>query len=379
MSNRTYTKDELAAALESTGIRNFTDIVRYGSGHINDTFKVETTGGERFILQRVNTDIFDAALLKANVLRVTSHLKAKGIPSLEVVGYENPWRVFRFLEGYTSIDLVTKPAEAELAASSFAKFQNDLADLPAPRLGEIIPKFHDTVDRLRLLDEAAARDVAGRKANVAKELAFVDAHRAEASRVLDLMKTGDIPERITHNDTKINNVMVPGAGCLVPGAGYGSESPSTSYPAPSTLHQAPSTKHPVPSVVIDLDTTMPGSALYDFGDMVRTSSAAAAEDERDLSKVYSKKEYFEALVKGYLAEAKFLNEAELANLAFSGRLITLTIGIRFLTDYLAGDTYFRTAYDDHNLVRCRTQFKMVESMEAQADEYEAIVRKYAGL
>ena len=343
MSNRTYTKDELAAALESTGIRNFTDIARYGSGHINDTFKVETTGGERFILQRVNTDIFDAALLKENVLRVTSHLKAKGIPSLEVVGYENPWRVFKFLEGYTSIDLVTKPAEAELAASSFAKFQNDLADLPAPRLGEIIPKFHDTVDRLRLLDEAAAKDVAGRKANVAKELAFVDAHRAEASRVLDLMKTGDIPERITHNDTKINNVMLGAGGT---------------------------------NVVIDLDTTMPGSALYDFGDMVRTSTAAAAEDEKDLSKVYSKKEYFEALVKGYLSQAKFLNEAELANLAFSGRLITFTIGIRFLTDYLAGDTYFRTAYPDHNLDRCHTQFKMIESMEAQAAEYEAIVHRH---
>jgi hypothetical protein len=133
------------------------------------------------------------------------------------------------------------------------------------------------------------------------------------------------------------------------------------------------------NVVIDLDTTMPGSALYDFGDMVRTSSAAAAEDEKDLSKVYSKKEYFEALVRGYLSKAKFLTETEIANLAFSGRLITLTIGIRFLTDYLAGDTYFHTAYAAHNLVRCRTQFKMVESMEDQAAEYQAIVRKYANI
>jgi hypothetical protein len=130
-------------------------------------------------------------------------------------------------------------------------------------------------------------------------------------------------------------------------------------------------------VVIDLDTTMPGSALYDFGDMVRTSTAAAAEDEKDLSKVYSKKDYFESLVKGYLEGAKFLTDAEKKLLAFSGRLITLTIGIRFLTDYLAGDVYFRTAYEDHNLVRCHTQFKMVESMEAQAAEYEEIVRKYS--
>ena len=344
MASRTYGRDELAAALESMGCRDFTDVARYGSGHINDTFKVETSSGERFVLQRVNTEIFEPELLKSNLLRVTGHLRSKGIPSLEVVGYENPWRLFRFLEGYTSVDLVSRPEEAELAAGAFAKFQNDLADLPAPRLGEIIPKFHDTVDRLRLLDEAAAKDVAGRKSQVAKELAFVDARREEAARVVRLMATGDIPERITHNDTKINNVMLGADGS---------------------------------NVVIDLDTTMPGSALYDFGDMVRTSTAAAAEDERDLSKVNSKKEYFEALVRGYLSGAKFLNEAELANLAFSGRLITLTIGIRFLTDYLAGDTYFHTAYPDHNLDRAHTQFKMVESMEAQAAEYEAIVRRYA--
>ena len=344
MSNRTYSDEQLRAALGSMGITDATDVARYGSGHINDTFKVETKAGPRYILQRVNTDIFPPDLLRANVLRVTEHLAAKGVKSLEVVGYENPWRLFRFLEGYTSVDLVTRPEEAELVAGAFAKYQNDLADLPAPRLGDIIPKFHDTVDRLRLLDEAAAKDVAGRKAKVSAELAFVDRHREEAARVVRLMASGDIPERITHNDTKINNVMLAPDGS---------------------------------NVVIDLDTTMPGSALYDFGDMVRTSSAAAAEDERDLSKVYSKKDYFEALVKGYLSQAKFLNAAELENLAFSGRLITFTIGIRFLTDYLAGDTYFRTAYDEHNLVRCHTQFKMVESMEAQAAEYEAIARRYA--
>ena len=183
----------------------------------------------------------------------------------------------------------------------------------------------------------------GRRAKVAAELAFVDRRREEAAKIVTMMAKGEIPERITHNDTKINNVMLAPDGT---------------------------------AVVIDLDTTMPGSALYDFGDMVRTSSAAAAEDEQDLSKVYSKRDYFEALVRGYLAQAKFLTDAEKANLAFAGRLITLTIGIRFLTDYLAGDTYFRTAYEDHNLVRCRAQFRMVESMEEQAEDYEGIVRKY---
>jgi len=344
MSNRNYSREELDAVLASMGITDQTDVSRYGSGHINDTFKVERANGVRCILQRVNTDIFPPEMLKSNVLRVTNHLKAKGVKSLEVLGYENPWRVYSFLEGYKSVDLITDPAQAELAAGAFAKFQNDLADLPAPRLGDIIPRFHDTVDRIRLLDEAAAADVKGRKASVAAELDFVNRRREEAAKIVTMMAKGEIPERITHNDTKINNVMLAPDGT---------------------------------NVVIDLDTTMPGSALYDFGDMVRTSSAAAAEDEKDLSKVYSKKEYFEALVKGYLAQAKFLTEAEKANLAFSGRLITLTIGIRFLTDYLAGDTYFRTAYEDHNLVRCHTQFKMVESMEAQAEAYEAIVRQYA--
>ena len=342
MSNRTYSQEELGSVLTKMGIADFTSVERYGSGHINDTFKVETKAGPRYILQRV-TDFFPAEKLKTNILRVTSHLKAKGVPTLEVVAYENPWRLYKFLEGYTSVDLITDPKEAELAAGAFAKFQNDLADLPQPPLETIIDKFHDTVDRIRLLDEAAAADVKGRKASVAKELAFVDARREEAATIVSMLKSGELPTRITHNDTKINNVMI------APDGG---------------------------TVVIDLDTTMPGSALYDFGDMIRTSSAAAAEDEKDLSKVYSKKEYFEALVKGYVAGAKFLTDNEKKLLAFSGRLITLTIGIRFLTDYLAGDVYFHTAYDDHNLVRCRTQFKMVESMEAQREEYEAIVKKY---
>ena len=341
MSNRTYTKEQLDAALASMGVTDQTDVSRYGSGHINDTFKVETKRGVRYILQRVNTDIFPEEMLRSNIIRVTEFLKARGVKSLEVVGYANPWRLYAFLEGYTSVDIVTNPKEAALAAGAFAKFQNDLAELPPPRLGEIIPKFHDTVDRLRLLDEAAAADVKGRKASVAAELAFVDRRRAEASTLVEMMRRGEIPERITHNDTKINNVMLAPDGS---------------------------------NVVIDLDTTMPGSALYDFGDMVRTSTAAAAEDEKDLSKVYSKKEYFEALVRGYLANAKFLTEAERASMALSGRIITLTIGIRFLTDYLKGDVYFHTAYEEHNLVRCRTQLKMVESMEAQKDEYERIVR-----
>ena len=343
MSNRVYSNEELSAALASMGVTDQTDVSRYGSGHINDTFKVETKRGVRFILQRINTDIFQPEPLKNTILRVTQHLTAKGIPSLEVVGYENPWRLYKFLEGYTSRDVVEEPKQAYDVARAFAKFQNDCADMPAPRLDDIIPKFHDTPDRMRQLDEAVKVNYKGRLANVGPEMAFVEAWRKNTSKIVDLMAKGEIPERITHNDTKINNVLVASDGT---------------------------------AVVIDLDTTMPGSALYDFGDMVRTSSAAAAEDEKDLSKVYSKKEYFEQLVKGYLEGAKFLNACEKDNLAFAGRLSTFEVGIRFLADYLNGDTYFHTAYEDHNLVRARTQFKMVQSMEDQAAEYEAIVAKY---
>ena len=346
MSNRTYTQEELAAVLKGMGVTDQTDVSRYGSGHINDTFKVETKRGVRFILQRINTDIFpDAEMLKDTVMRVTGHLRAKGVPSLEVIAYANPWRLYAFLEGYTSRDVVSEPRQAYDVARAFAKFQNDLADMPPPRLGEIIPKFHDTPDRMRQLDEAVKVNYKGRLANVAQEMAFVEAWRKNTSRLADLMAAGKIPERITHNDTKINNVLVAADGT---------------------------------AVVIDLDTVMPGSALSDFGDMVRTSSAAAAEDEKDLSKVYSEIEYFEQLAKGYLEGAKFLNECEKDNLVFSGKLATFEVGIRFLADYLKGDTYFHTAYEDHNLVRARTQFKMVESIEAQEAEYEAIVNKYRG-
>ena len=347
MSNRVYSDEELKATLATLGVKDVVSAARYGSGHINDTFKVETASGRSYILQRINTDIFDPDLVMANITRVTEHIRAKGRPSLEVVAYAKPWRLYAFITGAHTVDLITEAGQAFKAASAFADFQNQLADLPAPRLADIIPNFHNTVSRLAQLDAALKADVKGRAATCRAELDFVDARRAEAAKIVDLMAAGDIPERTTHNDTKINNVMLDD----VTGEG---------------------------TCVIDLDTTMPGCALYDFGDMVRTSTANAAEDEKDLSKVFSRREYFEQLVRGYLSKAKFLNDAELANLAFSGRLITLTIGIRFLTDYLAGDTYFHTAYDDHNLVRCRTQLKMVKSMEDQAADYEAIVRAVAG-
>ena len=225
--------DEQKKVLEASGITDATDVSRYGSGHINETYKVETASGVRYILQRVNTTIFDVDLLKTNVVRVTEFLKSKGVKSLEVVGYDNPWRIYKFLEGYTSRDVVSEPHQAYDVGRAFAKFQNDLADIPPPRLEDIIPKFHDTPNRLKQLDDAAAKDVKGRLASVAAEMAFVDSWRKNASRIVDLMATGEIPERVTHNDTKINNVMIDAKG---------------------------------EAVVIDLDTTMPGSALFEQRD-----------------------------------------------------------------------------------------------------------------
>ncbi|MDD4101423.1 MAG: aminoglycoside phosphotransferase family protein, partial [Kiritimatiellae bacterium] len=297
-----------------------------------------------------------------NILRVTDHLCKKlslgggeisrqaltVIPGRDNKPYVrdadgNWWRLYLFIEAARTYDVIGSERQAYEAARAFARFQTLLSDLPAPRLHETIPAFHNTVRRLEALDSAIAADVCGRRAEVAAEIAFVNERRDQCGRLLESQARGEIPERITHNDTKINNVMLDDHS----GDGI---------------------------CVIDLDTVMPGLALYDFGDMVRSATAATREDERDLSKVGSRINMFEALARGYLAEAKFLLPAEIEALVFSGRLITMTIGIRFLTDYLAGDTYFKTTREGQNLDRCRMQFAMVHSMEEQADAMEAIMR-----
>jgi Ser/Thr protein kinase RdoA (MazF antagonist) len=348
---------------------DFISAVPYGSGHINDTYKVtmRVAGTTvHYLMQRINHEIFTPEPVMENITRVTAHLRDKLLPAggeisrqtLTVIPARdgkpyvrdedgNWWRMYLFIEGAQTYDVITDARQAFEAARAFARFQGLLADLPSPRLHEIIPGFHNTVRRLEALDAAAEADVCGRRAAVAAEMAFVDARRQECARLVERHERGEIPERITHNDTKINNVMLDdetGVGVCV----------------------------------IDLDTVMPGLALYDFGDMVRTATAATQEDERDLSKVSCRINMFEALAEGYLKDATFLLPSEIEELVFSGRLITLTIGIRFLTDYLAGDTYFRTSRLDQNLDRCRVQFAMVRSMEEQADAMESIVRNVLG-
>ncbi len=348
---------------------DFVEAVPYGSGHINDTFKVTFSmagAPVHYLLQRINHRIFkDPRAVMDNIMRVTDHVRGKLTAagrgdvtrhSLCVVltrgdaqpchqdGEGNWWRLYLFVEGARTYDTIENRNQAFEAAKAYARFQNLLADLPAPRLNETILNFHNTPVRLRALQEAIAADACNRAAEAQAEIAFVERRATMCGRLLERHAKGEIPERITHNDTKINNVMLDD----VTGKGV---------------------------CVIDLDTVMPGLALYDFGDMVRSATAAAAEDERELSKVRMRIEMFESIACGYLSEASFLNPAEREELVFSGRLITLMIGMRFLTDYLHGDTYFKTHRAGQNLDRCRAQFKMVESMEEQADAMEKVVFK----
>lgn len=336
--------DEQKRIAEELGAGKVLDSITFGDGHINDTFKI-TTPDEIFIFQKINTEIFkDVDGMMDNITRVTEHLRSKGKRAFRVIGYKSPWRLISFIENTYSVYVLSNPSQAETAARAFAAFQNDLVDLPGPRLVETIADFHNTPFRFSQLEDAIKVDNKNRVKDVKAEIDFIFKHKDSASKIVDFMNEGKIPERITHNDTKINNVMLD-----------------------NDTNEA--------VTVVDLDTVMPGSSLYDFGDMVRTATASAEEDEANLDIVYSKKEYFAALAKGYLSEAKFLNQYEIDNLAFSGWLITYEQAIRFLADYINGDVYYKTNYPDHNLVRTRNQIKMAQSIEEQMDEYNEIVRK----
>lgn len=341
----------------------------YGSGHINDTFLVlieAAPNPRRFVLQRINHHVFKQPdLLMENVERVCAHahakLRAAGasdahrralrlIPTLKGKSWHvddagNRWRCYDFIEGATGHDVVRSAAQAEAAAKAFGAFQALLADLPGGRLHETIPGFHHTPGRYARFQAALAADTHGRAASAVPEIAFALARAHEVSVVVDALRDGTLPERVTHNDTKLNNVLLDDV-----------------------------TQEGV--CVIDLDTVMPGSALYDFGDLVRTSTSPAAEDETDLSKVTMQLPMFEALVRGYLASARgFLTPREKELLPFAGKLITFEIGLRFLTDWLEGDTYFKVKRPSHNLDRTRTQFKLVASIEDQLPAMREIVAR----
>jgi len=333
----------------------------YGSGHINDTYcAVFDQAGVRvrYVLQRINHNIFEnPAALMENIQRVTTHLEKKCAgqpdPSRRVltlmpardgtVFYRdaegNYWRTYIFIEKARTFDAVESAEQAFKAAKAFGQFQKLLADLPAPRLHDTIPDFHHTPKRFAALEKALVADVANRAKLAKPEIEFALNHRAICGALI----AANLPERVTHNDTKFNNVMLDEAT----GEGI---------------------------CVIDLDTVMPGLALYDFGDMVRTTTSPAKEDERDLSKVTMQFPMFEALARGYLSSAAdFLTPAEKKFLVFSGKLITFEIGLRFLTDFLAGDVYFKVHRDGHNLDRCRTQFHLAGSIGQQEEKMNQLV------
>ncbi len=339
----------------------FSSAEPFGTGHINDTYCVQFDQGgtrRRYILQRINHSVFkNPVAVMENIQRVTAHLAGKIsgqpdasrrvltlIPARDGAAFYrdmdgNYWRTSVFIEQARTFDVVESPSQAFQAAKAFGQFQNLLADLPAPRLHDTIPDFHHTPKRFAALERAIAADIADRVKLSQREIEFALSHKAICSVLLD----AQLPERVTHNDTKFNNVLLDDAT----GEGI---------------------------CVIDLDTVMPGLALYDFGDMVRSATSPAKDDEQDLSKVTMQFPMFAALARGYLSAAgEILTPLEKKLLAFSGMLITFETGIRFLTDFLAGDVYFKVHRDGHNLDRCRTQFKLVESIEQQETEMNKLV------
>ena len=337
----------------------------YGEGHINVTYAAwfrRADGTEyRHLLQQINTYVFpDPAGLMNNIAGVTAwlHRRVRAretltvIPTLDGQLFHTDeqglaWRCYRFIEGATAYQKIEKDSDFDTCGESFGRFQELLADYPAARLRETIPHFHDTPYRYAALHRAMEQDPLGRAASVREELAFALEREKTADALTAAMDTGRLPRRVTHNDTKLNNILIDDAT----GKGL---------------------------CVIDLDTVMPGAVAFDFGDCIRFGASTAAEDETDLSRVALDLHLFEVFTKGYLrSAAPFLIPAEIDSLPVGARLMTLECGVRFLTDYLEGDVYFRIHRPQHNLDRCRTQFRLVADMENKEAEMRRIVREAA--
>ncbi len=339
---------------------DFLDVEEIKSGHINATYRVtyHQPNGQRarYILQSINRNVFKEPLaVMRNVEVVTRHINTRVLRLKKDLGGQTlslfpardgrhwvegvnggVWRCYNNIEGCVTYDVVENTRQAYQAARAFGSFQDLVSDLPPDSIEETIPDFHNTPQRFARLMEVADADPEGRLGSVGEEFDFIRRRENLTHCLLKHQLAGAIPTRITHNDTKINNVMID-----------------------AELDEA--------VCVIDLDTVMPGLALYDFGDLARSATSPAAEDERDLGKVRMQMPMFEALVEGYLdAASGFLNDQECMLLVDSALLLTFEVGIRFLTDFLEGDVYFKTTREGHNLDRCRTQLKLVERMEEQS-------------
>ena len=331
----------------------------YGNGHINATYLVRTQT-ERYILQRINRHIFqDVPGLMRNVELVTAFLAKKDsnprhslrlVPTKDGAAYAEVegefYRMYDFVRDSICLDAPETDEDFYQSAVAFGSFQRQLADFPANELSETIPRFHDTPNRYRALREAIEKDALGRAASCVAEIEFALARENDASVMMKLLAAGELPLRVTHNDTKLNNVMLD-------------------------------TKTRAPLCVIDLDTVMPGLAANDFGDSIRFGANTGAEDEKDLTKISLSLARYEAFARGFLeACGQALTPKEIETLPWGAKLMTLECGVRFLTDYLQGDTYFRIHRPEHNLDRTRTQFALVADMEKKWMQMCEIVKNF---
>ncbi len=335
-------------------------------GHINSTYVLhfKCPDGKRlsYTVQKINTYVFKKPdELMANISGVTSYLKnvivnCGGDPDRETLNYLKTtdgrdycvddeggcWRAYNYVDGVYTCNTIDSAQVFCNAGKAFGKFQNQLADYPIETLYDTIPNFHNTYSRFNDFKKAVSDNLSGRAENVKEEIDFVLRREEDTKVLLNLCDEGKLPVRVTHNDTKLNNIL------------FDSETDEG-------------------ICIIDLDTVMPGLSLYDFGDSIRFGANTASEDEKDVSKVSLDLELYKAYVEGYLSSAKdSLNEYEIEYLPFSAKLMTLECGMRFLADYLNGDVYFKTEYPEHNLVRCRTQFKLVEDIEKKMDKMKKI-------
>lgn len=330
---------------------------RFGHGHINETYIALTETGRRYILQKINNRVFpNVPALMENIVAVTKHLRGKisdpdGVLSLVPtrqgtwhLAHEDGsfWRLYDFVDHSLCLQTPETAEDFYQSAIAFGHFQQQLADFPAYTLHETIANFHNTADRYRIFREKLAQDPCNRAKDVQPEIEFALAREREAATLVNMLAAGELPLRVTHNDTKLNNVMLDAR-----------------------------TRKPL--CVIDLDTVMPGLSLYDFGDSIRFGAATAAEDERDLSKAEMSLDLFRIYTRGFLSACPGLMEKEKKMLPMGAKLMTLECGVRFLTDYLDGDCYFATQREGQNLDRCRTQLKLVADMEEKWAEMATIV------
>ena len=337
----------------------------HGTGHIHQTYWVQQDH-RQYLLQQVNHTVYpDVEGMMNNVLRVTEHLRHKlnsqsdtTLTTLRVIPtrdgslcYQDAagrfWRMFDFVAPSVAYNVTPSAIYAQEAGRAYGQFQAFLLDLPAPTLHEVIPSFHHLGHRLRQFEKVLAEDRVRRAGYVRREIAFVHQRAEELLRLDQLVARDELPVRVTHNDTKLNNLLFD----------------------PTTQRVR---------CVVDLDTVMPGTVLYDFGDAIRTIAGTVAEDTVDLKKVTLSLPYYQAFAQGYLSAAHFLTPIEIAHLPLSARYMTFIMGLRMLTDYLAGDVYYKIDHPEHNVQRTRVQFQLVRRMEEQFDRMNEIVQRLVG-